>query len=259
MNYGIAISASGLLTSLYRTDALANNLANLNTTGFKPDMVFTRLRDPVRQEDGVMSLPSNRMLERLGAGLQIAPNRVNFSQGALETTNNTLDLAIEGDGFFVVRAAADAATDKVMLTRDGRMDLDANGRLVNASTGLPVLDSVNLPITIAPTGRIEISSDGTIRQEGQLVARLQLVDVTDRTQLEKQGNSMFAPSAAAYAGQRPAEGRVHQGHLETSAVSPIRAMMETTRAAGSVSSHVRMIDMQDKLLDRAINTFGRTA
>lgn len=259
MNYGIAISASGLLTSLYKTDALANNLANLNTTGFKPDMVFTRLRDPARREDGVMSLPSNRMLEKLGAGLHISPNRVDFTQGNLETTGNPLDLAIEGDGFFVVRAAADSDTDKVMLTRDGRMSLDANGRLVSATTGLPVLDNLNLPITLEHGRPVSIASDGVIRQDGELVATLQVVDITDRTQLKKTGDAMFAPSAAAYAARRPASGRVHQGHLEGAAVKPVSAMLETTRAAGAVSSHVRLIEMQDRLLDRAINTFGRTA
>jgi len=259
MNYGIAISASGLLTSLYKTDALSNNLANLNTTGFKPDMVFTRLRDPARQEDGVLSLPSNRMLEKLGAGLHIAPNRVAFTQGPLEATGNPLDIAIEGEGFLVVRAAADAATDKVMLTRDGRMTRDANSRLVNANTGLPVLDELNLPITLPDRGNVTIADDGTVHVDNQRIAKLQLIDVNDRTQLKKTGDAMFTPSAAAYAARLPAAGRVQQGHLEQSAVSPISAMMETTRAAGSVSRHVRMIDMQDKLMDRAINTFGRTA
>ena len=259
MNYGISISTSGLMTALYRTDALANNLANLNTTGFKPDMVFTRQRDVVRQEDGVHSLPSNRLLEKLGAGLQMAPNRVNFTQGSLEATGNPLDIAIKGDGFIVVRAAADAATEKVMLTRDGRMSLDSNRRLVNATTGLPVLDELNLPITLRHDIPAQIADDGTIRQDGQLVARLQLIDVNDRTQLQKTGNAMFVPSASAYAARLPADGRILQGQLEAAAVNPITAMMRTTRAAGSVSSQVRIIGMQDQLMDRAINTFGRTA
>ncbi len=259
MNYGIAISASALFTNLYRTDALANNLANINTTGFKPDMVFTQQRDPARIEDSVLHLPSNRLLEQLGAGIQIAPNRVDFGQGELENTGNTLDFALQGDGFFVVRAAADSATDKVMLTRDGRMELDSTGRLVNASTGLPVLDITNLPIVLDPRRPVEVATDGVIRQNGDLVARLQVIDVTDRTQLEKQHDSMFLPSAAAYAARRPAEGRVQQGMLEGSAVNPISAMMQATSAAKSVGSATRLIDMQDRMMERAINTLGRTA
>ena len=66
MQYGLQISTSGILTGMYRTNVLANNLANINTTGFKPDSAFTRQRAVVREEDGVYSLPSNRLLEKLG-------------------------------------------------------------------------------------------------------------------------------------------------------------------------------------------------
>lgn len=68
MYYGIQLAASGALTSLYRTDVLANNLANINTAGFKPDMVYTRQRDTARVEDDLPFLPTDDLLERLGAG-----------------------------------------------------------------------------------------------------------------------------------------------------------------------------------------------
>lgn len=103
MNYGLQISASGVLTSMYRQDVLANNLANMSTVGYKPDVPTTMLRDPARIEDDLGFMPSNDLIERLGAGVLSAPNRVSFAQGALETTNRPMDLAIEGDGFFVVR------------------------------------------------------------------------------------------------------------------------------------------------------------
>jgi flagellar basal-body rod protein FlgF len=257
--YGIAISTSGLLTSLYRTDALSNNLANINTTGFKPDMVFTRQRDPVRQEDGVMSLPSNRMLERLGAGLQIAPNRVNHKQGALEATGNDLDVALQGDGFFVVRGRAGEGGDGVMLTRDGRMQLDQTNRLINANTGLPVLDPANRPIVLDPSVPVGIDGSGVVSQNGEVVARIQIADVPDRTQLSRAGEGMFRPGAGTAGSIAPGTARVRQGHIESSAVSPVNAMLQTTKAASSVGSHVRLIDMQDRMMDRAINTLGRTA
>ena len=127
MNYGSQLSLSGVLTALHRQDVATNNLANLNTVGFKPEIAMTRQRDVVRAEDGQWALPSDAMIERLGAGVQLAPTLTNFTQGTVAPTGNDLDVAIEGSGFLVVRDATDGAADRIRLTRDGRLTRSASG------------------------------------------------------------------------------------------------------------------------------------
>lgn len=257
MYYGIQLAASGALTSLYRTDVLANNLANMNTAGFKPDLPYTRERDVVRVEDGLWNIPSNELLEKLGAGAHMAPNRVDHAQGNLSTTGNPLDLAIRGEGFFVLRSAADGDAAGVKLTRDGRMARDSTGRLVNATTGLPVLSVRNRPITLDPNFPVTVDTNGTIRQAGTVVDRVQMIDIKDRTQLQKEGGGAFAISNQAFGQAIPATGQIQQNTLEDSAVNPIAAMMGVQSAARSVGVNFTMISYQDKMMERAINTFAR--
>lgn len=256
MNYGLQISASGLLTSLYRQDVFSNNLANINTVGFKPDVAATRQRDVARVEDGLGLLPSNRLLERLGAGVMPAASRVSMRQGTLQTTGNPLDLAIDGDGFFVVRTRTEGR-EELRLTRDGRFMRDAQGRLVTAAEGLPVMDEENDPIHIPDDAPITIAPDGTISSGGARVARLRIAGVDDPARLTKLGHSLFAAPEGAIV--EPGPGRVKQHAVETAAVDPIEAMMAVAAASRDAESNAGLIGQHDRLMERAINGLGRVA
>jgi flagellar basal-body rod protein FlgG len=257
VNYGLQISASGVLTSLYRMDVLANNLANLDTKGFKPELPMLRQRDAVRQEDGLGSWPSNWMLERLGAGVTTAPNRTDFEQGTLVSSGNPLDLAIEGDGFFMMRDLTDSGADRYRLSRDGRLTRDGNGRLVSVTTGLPVMDTENREITIPPGEEVQIDPDGAIRQNGRVLATIQLVSVSDNQRLRKLGHGMFVAPADVIQNRKHAAGALRQGFLEGSAVDAVSTMMAITDAGRAAETNLQMIQMQDRLMDRAINSLGR--
>jgi len=252
VSYGIDISTSGVLTSLHRQDVLTSNLANLNTVGYKPLVPDVRQRDAVRFEDGALHLPSDRMLERLGAGVVPAESRIGFTQGPIDQTGNDLDVAIEGDGFLAVRDGA--ATN---LTRDGRMTLNPDGQLVLASSGHPVLGASG-PISIPPGARVSIASDGTIAADGQTIDTLRLVDVPDRQQLVKKGDGLFDTGAIPTAALVPGSGRIIQGAVEGSAVSEIDMMMQVQAAAKAVGANIGVISYHDRMIERAINTFART-
>lgn len=257
MNSGYYIGASSVLTSMYRQDVAANNLANIETAGFKPDMTFTIPRQAVRQEDGVMNLPSNALLERLGSGVLLAPNRVSFDQGAVTRTGNPLDVAIDGKGFLQLGEPAGSRSDRLRLTRDGRMTISNQGRLVNANSGLDVLDTGDRPINLIPGQPVEIDPNGAISQGGQRVAQLKFVEVPNNLSLAKLGDGMFTLTAAAASSRQQASGRLLQGSIERSAVDPIKAMMAVQNAANSVSTAVRVMQINDELTSRTINTFGR--
>lgn len=260
MNYAMQLSASGVLTSMYRQDVLANNLANIGTIGYKADIPATRQRDAATREDGLYNLPSNRLLERLGAGILLEPNRTSTAQGPIEASSNALDVAIRGPGFLVVSVGGGADSDRLRLTRDGRMTLSDEGWLVQSTSGHPVLDKGGNRIRINPAnGPVSIQQDGQINQNGAPVASLQFVDVPDPAGLEKIGNGYFRPTASQASNLAPAQGRIQDHALESSSVDPVKAIMGITSAAGSIANNARMIQLADELMGRAINSFGRVA
>jgi flagellar basal body rod protein FlgG len=260
MQHGMRIAASGAMVSLYRTDVLAANLANVNTVAFKPDSATTQSRLVAREEDNIPFMPSNPLLEQLGAGVLAGPRRTSFEQGPLQTTGNDLDLAIEGDGFFLV-AVQTPQGEQTRLTRDGRFTRDDMGRLVQSATGMPVLGPGGAPITL-PEGPVTIDHFGVMHDaEGNPLAQLAIAAPADTSQLRKLGEGLYdaPPQVLAAANNQPPTTsiRVHQGMLEGSAVDPVRAMMDITQAGRSVGSNSRMIGYHDQLLDQAINTFAR--
>lgn len=256
MNYGLYMSASGVLTGRQRMDVAANNLANVNTTAFKPDMAGAMQRAPARLEDNLPFLDSDRMLERLGAGALAAPTMTDFSPAGPKPTGNPLDVAIEKEGFFVVRSAQGEGENALRFTRDGRFTLDSDGRLVMAGSGLPVIGENNQPITLDPSQRAEIGGDGAIRQGGQEVAQLQVVTLSDTDALHKTGRNLYRAEPGAVAQRQPAQTSLRPGAVERSAVNPIDEINAVTKASGAVRNNTRMIDMHDQIMDLAINTFG---
>jgi len=260
MNYGLYVSAAGALGSMYRQDVLANNLANLNTVGYKPDQVSLRARPPERIEDGV-AIDPQWMLEQLGGGLLSNPTRVQLAQGDLAESSGELDLAIQGDGFFVVHnGRAGSPNDTLRLTRDGRFAMNAGGELVMAASGMAVLDDQDQPIRLDRAAPVHIDQDGSITQRESLVAKLQITTVADTNELRKEGESLLRVDGRDGMGSRqPARGSVHSGYVEASAVDPVRAMNDMINASKAVQSNGTMMQYHDNLLGQVINTMGRVA
>ncbi|MFZ2874257.1 MAG: flagellar hook basal-body protein [Phycisphaerales bacterium] len=254
MSFGLQISASGVATALYRQDVYANNLANMDTPGFKPDLPTTRFVPASDLAGDEFNVPSARLLEKLGSGAALHANRVSMTQGSLKDSSNPLDLGISGEGFFVARDGPERE-GQTLLTRDGRLTRDSSGRLVLASSGLPILDTGNGEIVLRDPAPIKVDADGSIRQRGQVVARVRLARVADPGVLSKQGHSMFrAPTEMVDDG---ASGHVKQGTFEESAADEVTTIMQITSASRDVDANIAMMQQHDRLLDRAINVFGR--
>lgn len=252
MNNGLWISATGMATALYRMDVHANNLANVETPGFKPDSPTFRFRAAARQEQNSPFLPSNKLLEALGSGVWLNGNRTSTTQGPIQSNSEPLSVAIKGSGFLMIED-----TRGPRLTRDGCFTLDESGFLVQASTGRRVLDTAERPIQLTAAVTPSISATGEISQNGEVVGRLGLVQVADPSRLRKRGDNAFDPSAAGP--RRAAQGEIVQFAVEGSAVDPVRAMLDIGRAERGVSSASRMIQYHDELMNRTISTFGKVA
>lgn len=259
MNYGLYLSASGMLTSMHRLDVAANNLANVNTTAFKPDFAVVMHRPAERVEDNLQSIDSNTLLDQLGGGALSAPTRTSFAPGAVEITDNPLDVAILGEGFFVLDATGSGSGDEVRFTRDGRFTLSAQGRLVSATTGAVVLDNADRPIAIDPETPVEITPSGEVTQDGRRVATLQIASVPNTDSLLKVGDNVYRADPRVAQSRFATGSLVKGGALEGSGVDPIAALKEVTDAGRDVRNNTRLLAMIDRLMDSAINTFGRVA
>lgn len=259
MNYGLYLSAAGAIASAHRQDVLANNLANINTVGFKPDAVDIRQRLPERLEYPGDVLDAKHLLEQLGGGIYANPTRVQLSQGALTPSGNDLDVAIDGDGFFLIQDNT-GPEPALRLTRDGRFTLNADRELVMSATGQRVLDRVNRPIRLDPSLTVNIHQDGSVMQAGRTVATLGFAAPQDPSTLIKTGNNLLRLEGgeAALAKDRP-NGAIRQGYTEASAVNAITTLTSMMSAAKSVQSNLRMIQYHDNILGQAFNTFGRVA
>ncbi len=254
MNYGLYVSAAGALSNINRQDVITNNLVNVETIGFKPDMVIFRQRLPERVSSGAPIEPQ-LLLERLGGSPTLNPTHVNLTQGSLLQTGNELDVAIEGDGFFVVKGA----DGQMRLTRDGRFAMDTDGKLITADSGLEVLDASNRAIRLNSQGRVEIDGNGHVWQNGSMTAKIRIATPRDPAALVKLGNNLLRDPNLEQSTALSDTTRVVQGTLESSAVNAISTLRDLVGAAKAVQSNVKMMQYQDHIMGQAINTMARVS
>ena len=253
MIHGLYSSATGIMTNSHRQDVIANNIANSETVGFKKDLALFQQRRTEAQARGLPS-SSNRILEKLGGGILAAPTQMDTSQGDLERTENNLDIAIRGPGYFQVND-----NGQPRLTRDGRFTVDPSGQLamINAP-GRQILDDAGRPIQFdrkKPRGEINIDEQGVVRQGNTKVARLAVVDATDRSKLQKVGDNLLSyPSTGPL---QPSTSTVHSGNIERSNVDPARELTQLMDAQRQLEANANMIRVQDATLARLVNDVGR--
>jgi len=247
------VSASGALTNMNRLDVASNNLANVNTTAFKRDFAYQVPRQSERLEDSLYNLGSDELLDQLAGGVLNGDTRTDFSPGSISVTNNPLDAAIDGEGFFAV----ENSDGDPWLTRDGRFTLAPNGTLVSATSGQPVLGDTGNPIRIDPSQPVTLSPRGDVVQGERTVARLKLVTVNDTSTLKKTLGGFYASRTGAPLNlDNNPDVRIHPESIEDSGVDPIKALMGVTSAGGGVRNNLRLMQLYDELDNRAINRLG---
>lgn len=252
MSYGIWLSAAGMQTNEYRQMIAANNIANVDTAGFKQDLAVMRQRRVASEIDPMQRRFTNPMLDAIGGGLGVRPTYTSFAQGDLEQTGNPLDAAIVGDGFFTVTDG-----DATRYTRDGRFTRNTRGQMVLVTGGgqFRVADQAGQPIVIPSSAKnVSIARDGTVSADNKPVARIGVVDFADRTVLRKTGAGLFADDDNKTV---PATGEVISGAIEKSTVDPAAGLANMVQVARAYELNARMITIQDQTLDLAVNRVGR--
>ena len=252
-------AATGMQAQQLNMDVISNNLANVNTTGFKkgrPD--FQDLIYQTLQLAGMASSATTQVPTGMQVGLGVRPAAVQrlFIQGDFVKTDNSLDLAIEGQGFFQIQHP----NGETLYTRSGAFKLDADGRVVN-SDGWLLLPEITIP---ADAEQINVASDGTVsvRQAGNTAAvqvgNIELVTFANPTGLDGVGRNNFRltdASGDAIAGT-PGEdglGQIQQGYLELSNVAVVDEMVAMIVAQRAYEANSKAIQAGDQLLQLANN------
>ena len=263
---GLYIAASGMITETKHTDMIANNLANAATTGYKRDdmavrefepMLLRRINDHSADTD-VTSFKGFRIrsgapiVGTLGLGSAVDEIATDHLQGALQTTGNTYDFAISGEGYFVIDTPQGPR-----YTRDGSFYRSASGQLQNVR-GQAVLSAQGRPINIpADATRVNVSGDGRIHVGNTEIAQLGFVQFDAPDAVIKQGDNLYRPQEGARPTQ--ATGTIEQGLLEMSNTSIVTEMVELINNYRVYEAGSRAVQTQDSLLDKAVNDVGRTS
>jgi flagellar basal-body rod protein FlgF len=249
MIYGLYHSAAGMLVNQYRQEVIANNLANVDTAGFKRDIASFSERLIEAQRS--LSATRNAVLDGQTGGVWSAPTYTDWEQGPLDLTGNPLDAAIDGPGFFAVQT-----DDGVRYTRDGEFTIDSRGRLAMVQGGWPVLSEQGGQIVLSEdAGRVSLSADGRVMANGQPVAQVQVVGFDDPAALHKIGRNLVTSDVEP----RPIAQQLRTGAVEKSnvnAMAEMASMIETSRA---YQINVQMVSLQDATLERLVNEVARPA
>lgn len=251
---GIYTSALGGIGQTRKLDVVANNLANIDTPGFRRDELTFAERLTEALEDRFDYGHYNALVDRYGGAPYIDGIQYDPQQGAFDPTGRPFDFAIDGPGYFGVR---EAGSEEIVYTRSGAFTLDSTGRLVTADGRFQVLTPDGAPITLDVTGNPEVRADefGAIFVGGEEVARLGVFEFGADAVLVKQGATVYKRLGGE--AQVAAQPRVKQGSLESSTVNPVSEMVEMIKATRSAESNMLMIRFQDATLEKAINDLGR--
>ena len=244
MNNALYVGLSRQLTLKRQLDVIANNISNSDTVGFKVEslQLGQDVQQPQLQPGGGAAPPITFVHDT-------ALTR-NFSQGALRQTGGPFDLGLQGDGFFEVQTAAGNR-----LTRDGRFTLDAQSQMVD-SAGNAVLTTGGSPIQLDPTkSSPQIAHDGTVSQDGQVLGKIGVFQVADRSALTKTGGGLFDPGLQTP--QADTTTAVQQGMIENANVDAIQQMTRMISVSRAYEQVTSMMDGVGNASDQSIQRLGR--
>lgn len=252
MPYGLYISAEGAYAQSMKLDVIANNLANVDTVGFKRQLAVFQARYAEAVEEG-MQVPGVGSVEDIGGGIVLRETKTDYSPGPLKHTQKNGDVAINGhDVFFVVQKG-----EETFLTRAGNFAVATDGRLTTPQ-GYDVLDETGARIVIRDPTKWHITNAGTVEQVGG-GQDLALVRPESLGDLVHAGENLFRPLAEPQP-VPPRQRSVAPGYLEASGVRATTEMTELIQASRALEANVNLMKAQDEMLagliNRAMSTRG---
>jgi flagellar basal-body rod protein FlgG len=250
------ISKTGMQAQQTQLDVISNNLANVSTNGFKranavfEDLMYQNLRQVGANSSEQSELPTGL---QLGLGVRTVATSRSFTQGSLQQSGNNLDIAINGNGFLQV-TMPDGTTG---YTRDGSLQLDAQGRMVTSS-GYPLAAGITIPaeaqsVTVSGDGVVSVKMPGTATP--QQVGNIELANFINPAGLEPRGQNVFAESLASgnpitAAPGSAGLGNVMQGFVETSNVNVVQELVTMIQTQRAYEMNSKAITTSDQMLQK---------
>ena len=280
---GLYTAYTGMINEQHRMDVMTNNLANADTVGYKKEgstsqafdsMLAYKIKD-LSEAGNLPKLISKRKsidenelnnepnpdylqnrVRRVGMnlGVKIGENYVDYSEGPIKETGNTIDLAISDRGFFAVEYTNKAGETSVKYTRDGNLTMDRQGYLVTQD-GDYVLDENGRRIRMDTALPVSIDRGGNIIQDGNFVATIGLTDFEDYNYLEHFGENYFEPIDGAT--EIETESEIYSGYLELANMSIVTEMVNMIAIQRHYESNQKVITTFDETLDIAVNQIGK--
>jgi flagellar basal body rod protein FlgG len=234
----LAIAATSMADDTMRMATISHNIANATTPGFKKDITVSRPFLEYLQAYGI-GMPPQTFL----TSLPVPDTVVDFKAGSLRYTGGSLDVALDGDGFFELQGA-----EAPLYTRQGNFQIDSRGRLVNAS-GIPLAGDITVT-----SNQVRIDQQGRVFDVERPAGQLRVVAFEHTDVLQKAGAGVFvAPNTGA---GMPIDTRVRQGYLENSNVVTVNEMVAVIETMRHFEASQKLIQGYDEMLDRAIRTLG---
>ena len=248
------IAKTGMSAQQTQMDVVSHSLSNVSTTGYKrqsavfEDLIYQNLRQVGANTPEQNQLPTGL---HLGLGVRTVATSRNFTQGSLQQSNNNLDVAINGNGFFGVTMP----DGTIGYTRDGSFQLDAQGRLTTSS-GLPVANGITIP---PGTTAVSLSADGAVsallpgNPAPQPMGQLAMSSFINPAGLEPIGQNLFKESAASGQPQEGTPGTnglgvIKQGYLETSNVNVVQELVTMIQTQRAYEMNSKAISTSDQML-----------
>lgn len=252
---GLYTSGLGMSTQMKRLDVISNNLANVNTSGYKkddaivssfPEMLMTRINDTQNN----LRIPTP--IGKVTLGAQVDEIYTDFAQGAFVRTDERFNLAIQGEGFFLINTP----NGEERYSRDGTFLTDVNGQL-KTKEGNSVMGN-NGVVTLGEdfltqAHEVFIDDVGALIIDGEYIDTIRMVNFEDNNSLQKVGDNLYQGNDNPV----PFQGKIIQGYVEGSNVNSVTAMVDMIAVSRTYEANQKMIQVHDTLMGKAVNDVGK--
>lgn len=253
---GLYTAYTGMVNQQKRLDTITNNLANASTTGYKREGATARAFDEylgVRINDRTSAYFATP-IGNMSLGVKIGENYTDYSQGSLRNTENTFDLALEGNGFFSISFTNKQGEQSIKYTRDGNFTLDADGALRTTDGDYVQGEAGDIYIPVE-AAQVAITTSGEIYADGQYIDTVKIVDFEDYNYLKKYGENMYEPVDGAT--EKEPAAVIQQGYLEASNINAVSEMVEMITITRAYESNQKAVQTADAMIEKAVNEVGR--
>ncbi|MEI7474568.1 MAG: flagellar hook-basal body protein [bacterium] len=260
---GIDTAAQGMMSIIMQNDINANNLANINTAGFKQSLAVFKnnYEGSVNRINTVGGYQQyGEKLGTLSLGSSVDASVIDLTQGSLKQTGNNMDLAIQGKGFFTVKmpdgTEAYTRNGSFVKNKDGFIS-DMNGNLLMGQKGPISLANAGNTNTAVDVSQFKVDAGGNVLYNKQIVDKLKIADFKDVNSLQQYGTSLFKTTQTSIMPTPANNFQISQGALEGSNANAIECMINSMHGERTYESLSKVIQTSDKSIQKTINDVGR--